>query len=746
MVEDNEYIKYILEDKSKYQTATEAGFYDPDNDWLIGKSGGFLPNMNFKFANIDKFTLVRNVYEETGKYIHAMRDSLPEKEFRIQEQYRRLNGMTIPDGKLIDGEYYPLRITGALYNFLNYGRIKRNYITDVIKSDKGLYKPVVTRKDGFPRFYTSHYWWAKAKEFAWFNMYHVLMAKSRRAGWSYYEAVDTANTLNLLPKSLQILAAADKKYLTQGDRPISLMVRNQLEFYDDYTPFKRGMILRDLENMLLGFKDKQGTNRGYLSALMSLSFANDPNVAAGKDARDIKIDELTNSPGLNAFLVMTEPTTRVDQIRTGMITGFGTGGGKATSMVEFERYYYNPNSFNFMPFENIWDDNARHTVCGYYKPYFESMDGIDIFTGIKLTDDNGNTNYEATLKAVELEREKERKNKSLGDFTKYISQYSVKPAESFSGDVSNILASPEMVKHRDQLKVNANEKFYIDGIVVKENKQWQFKSNEWLKLQPEAYLKEHNIGIHPYIETHPFSLKDDLHGCIRMVHPPIEVDGKVPDNLYRIWYDPFGIDKEEAELATRNSLGAFVVYMRVSNLGFGYGDIPVAHYAGRPNTMAELDKYIIGMSYVYNCQILAEIDRGEIIQNARAWNELHKLARQPIMSWDTSSKEKESEKYGISMSNPELSYKALTLFKEWLYTPRAVKENGETVYTFHMIKDLPTIEEFLKFNSTGNFDRISCYKIGMFDLADLRVRDIKIKVKKEHNPDSFLKRNKFVNR
>ena len=737
------YLDFINEDKSQYKTATEMGFYDPDNDWLVGNSGGFLPNSDFEFANTNSFIEVRSVFEETGKYIHAVRDSIVETEFRQRERDRRKNGFIIPNGKLINGEYKPLRITGSFYNFLNYGRMRRNYLIDVVKN-KDSYKAITERRDGFPRFYKSHYWWSKAKEFAWNNMFHQIMAKSRRAGWSYYEALDTANKLNLYKGIVEILAASDKKYLIQGNRSTALMVLTQLLFYDDNTPFKRGLILRDLENMLLGFKDKAGNNRGSLASCIVSAFAKDPNAAAGKDALDVKIDELTDSPGLNPFMSMTEPTTRVDQTRTGMITGFGTGGGKSSTMVEFERYFYNPHIFNFMPFENIWDDNARHTICGYFKPYFECMDGIDTTTGKLLTDVNGNPDYIASIEVVNVERELERKRKPLGDYIKYISQYSIKPSESFSGDVSNIFSSPELVAHRDSLKVNDTEKFYTDGTVYKENNKWVFKSNNWISSQPEAYRKEHSLEVHPYIEHHPFNLQDDLHGCIRMIYPPMEIDGKVPDNLYRIWYDPFGVDKEEAEIAKYNSLGAFVVYMRVHTLGGGYGDIPVAHYAGRPSTMAAVDRLAIGLSYIYNCDILAEIDRGEIVQNARQWNETHRLAKQPMMSWDTSSNDKENSKYGISMSNPQLTYKSLTLLKEWLYTVRSVKEDGTKQYTFHYIKDLPTIEEFIKFNNTGNFDRISCLKIGMFDIKDLEIRNIQVKKKTQANSNSFLKRNKFI--
>ena len=52
------FLQYLSEDKSNYKTATEAGYDDPDNLFLIGDSGGFLHNIQpgDKFVNTYLFT------------------------------------------------------------------------------------------------------------------------------------------------------------------------------------------------------------------------------------------------------------------------------------------------------------------------------------------------------------------------------------------------------------------------------------------------------------------------------------------------------------------------------------------------------------------------------------------------------------------------------------------------------------------------------------------------------------------
>ena len=52
------FLQYINEDKSRYKHAKDEGYYDPDDLFLIGDSGGFLLNIRagYKFVNTHLFT------------------------------------------------------------------------------------------------------------------------------------------------------------------------------------------------------------------------------------------------------------------------------------------------------------------------------------------------------------------------------------------------------------------------------------------------------------------------------------------------------------------------------------------------------------------------------------------------------------------------------------------------------------------------------------------------------------------
>ena len=77
-----DFYNYIQEDKSKYKTASEAGYYDPDNDFLIGESGGFLMNISFSFTNTYLLNEAARDFERYGTYIEEEVDSPLHIKFR----------------------------------------------------------------------------------------------------------------------------------------------------------------------------------------------------------------------------------------------------------------------------------------------------------------------------------------------------------------------------------------------------------------------------------------------------------------------------------------------------------------------------------------------------------------------------------------------------------------------------------------------------------------------------------------
>ena len=118
---DYPFLKFIEEDKSKYKTATEAGYVDPDNLFLIGDSGGFLMNIDlkYKFVNTELFYEVGNYYRRYKRYCEYKVDSIPHRQFRKREEYRRTKGFSAPCLLCPDGTIKEVRITGSHYNFLN---------------------------------------------------------------------------------------------------------------------------------------------------------------------------------------------------------------------------------------------------------------------------------------------------------------------------------------------------------------------------------------------------------------------------------------------------------------------------------------------------------------------------------------------------------------------------------------------------------------------------------------------------
>lgn len=64
------FLNYILEDKSHYKRARDAGYNDPNNLFMIGDSGGFLMdiNINDKFVDTHKLTEMADFHRTNNKY------------------------------------------------------------------------------------------------------------------------------------------------------------------------------------------------------------------------------------------------------------------------------------------------------------------------------------------------------------------------------------------------------------------------------------------------------------------------------------------------------------------------------------------------------------------------------------------------------------------------------------------------------------------------------------------------------
>jgi hypothetical protein len=124
----------------------------------------------------------------------------------------------------------------------------------------------------------------------------------------------------------------------------------------------------------------------------------------------------------------------------------------------------------------------------------------------------------------------------------------------------------------------------------------------------------------------------------------------------------------------------------------------------------------------YNAKVLPEVDRGTLVSDFKKWGCLHRIAKDPTETLNNKSTHSDTDKYGLNRGSGENATESLIYLHEWLYTKRSSNIEGEIVYTYHYIKDLPTLLELENFNLSGNFDRISSLSLAPYML---KVRQLK---------------------
>lgn len=703
------FLEYIEEpDKEKkYKKASDCGWYDPHNNFLIGDSGGFLLNIRpGKFVNTELFNEAARTYQATGKYTQFKVDSIPHRQFRRRECDRRRNGFSAPCWQNPDGSIEDVWITGGHYNFLNYTRMERTDESSVIITEHGA---TAKKIYSFPSFIDAQFWTWQIIEFCRRNGLHLIIDKTRRGGFSYIMAADSSNEVNLSKHKVVIHVAADNKYLIkQGG--LSDFAVNNLKFFEEKTPFKRGIYSPTTDSFKLGYRMKNGVEAddSWSSSLLSVSANNNPDCAIGKDAVTIKVEELSTMQNFDEFMNVTEPTMTVGTRTTGTLMAWGTA--TAANMQIFEQNFYNPRAFGFMAFENVFDNDARNEVCGFFKSYAWGLEGeID---GVKGFDEDGNSNLRIGLKLAARERiEKKKTAKTFAEYLNYLGQRALFPAESFSSASENIFSSEALNKFEDKLRVDNSYKFYTDGELFEDGtKKIYFKSNARIRIENP------DMKTYDYIQGVPRRGNEDPHGCIRVWFAPEYEETYIGDRLIRsilpgtyvAVYDPVGIDKDKKEITDRHSHNSiFVIEMPRERNGFK--PKLCAAYYGRTERLEEADEKFYRLCKWYNCigTGLVEINRGETVSNFRKWKATKYLGYEPLYVWDSAVKEKVSTSYGYNIGSGPKKLDGLRLLKEFLYEVIGKNEFGEDIYVFERFLDYQTILELKKFNAEGNFDRIS---------------------------------------
>ena len=727
---DIPFIDYLCEDKSKYPKASEGisyitnkPLYDPDNDFLIGNSGGILMNIDFIVINIERLSKAADTFDEYGTYCDYDPSTPAYESFWQRETSRRKKGVFIKaklyykdipkffDVNTTDEEreslLQPLRITGAHYTYLNYGRIERTPNDKERARLKREGAEHVETVMGFPRYWDGDYWNFKIDEFIANNKFHLTKAKARRKGFSYKRGSQAANTINLFPNVTVTLAADQLAYLTDKGAT-TFMAKKCLDHFEEHTFWRRGYISEAIDDILLGYRvsTKGLKNFGWLSNLYSVAIGKNESAAVGKKAIEIDFEEAGKCPNLQKALDVTLSNTESGAISVGTIRVYGTGGTKGANWAAFSKAFYNPKMNKMLCMENVWDINKRHEVCGFFfpqvwdcEPYVERGNSI-IFTAYAWD---------------KQDKENHFHNNDSETHIIYKAQRANTPAEAFINTTENMFASPELNLHVSDLINDNATRFFQDGWIVVND----LGNSNRAEFIPKAECIKRDIfgkgRFHEFVNQVPHGSRDDTHGCVRMYYRPFLVNGEVPKDLYFTVVDAYKVDKAQKDVTDKHSLYSAQVWMRSNTITpYPNQKLLVCEYIGRLDTMEQNDMVTMGMCLMYNAECCPEAGTGETVSNFIKYKLRRYLMLDPTNANTRKLTNPNNNDYGIVIGDGDKKYNGLRMLKEFIYEPLSYTADGKPIRRLKSISSVRLLLECQRFTAEGNFDHISAAIVAMY--------------------------------
>lgn len=655
--------------------------------------------LNTYFEHTELFSPAARLKKSQGKYCGEIYKSKKYNIFWQQEKERCMEGYENPLTKV--------RISGYQYSFLNYKTM------DILENPNA---PTSRRITTFPRFWPIHYWYLKTIEEARSYGLHNALLKPRGTGFSELHAAMGVRDYTFDKQNPSFFFVSDKGFLDKDG--IISKCWDQLDFMNSETE----RAFRHLRQK----KDNELHKRAsYLNPL------NQAEVKTGGEIIGRVIDytkKLRGARGrvyfeeggsfpnlLDAWIAARALVEQGGSVFGQMLT-WGTGGEQGPGIMGLEELFRNPIPYNCLPHDNCWTEEGGRSH-GFFFPAWASMD--------RFQDKWGNTDFKAAKAWHEAEREKIYKH-SPHTYDKHIAEFPFTPDEALMRLTGNHFPVAQLQQQLRKVETQPEIKGLLKyGDIIITDGEAKFK------LEPTARP----------LDYYPHDTSDNkeegprsIDGCTTILEAPLKDEFEsVPTNLYYIVVDPFYVDEPEEVI----SLGAFYVYKKANTLFPTESDILVAWYVGRPRRTELFHRKLFNTARYYNALIQSEILGGGkgILDYAKEKNLLSYCDFRPsIFSTDKDELRQSQKPYFINMSE-DLKKQALQDLADWLLIERAVKIEGEKtryILNLEMIYDRGLLQELIKFNPKGNFDRISALLVLMATRREIEQKEAEQSSKKRN--------------
>ena len=416
-----------------------------------------------------------------------------------------------------------ITITGRHYFYLNFCSIY------------GLKKGTKIKGEIAPRFTSLDFKKAYRMELMVAEDKDNLELKARQKGFSEFIAgAGLCYNFTFVPASVNVIVAGvdddSEALFLKTERMLDGLV--ETEFYKERSPDKSDFKKASYKETII---DDEGRKRvqvkGFKSTIYSLTARNNPEAVSrltpywvimeegGKWQRDI----------LLAAKGFIDPSLEAEGIKTGYEYIIATGGDMERGVADVEEMFYNPAEYNLLEFKNVYEEGESNTAS--FTPGWE----------FEKVDKDGNTLKKESVEKLQEERN-QKKGKKLLELQ---AKKPFNPSEAFQV-ISGSFFSPglrdALSRRRAYIKSHREEDIGVYGHLVEND------PSDWGK----------GMKFHPGADRFG---KEDIFIVER---PNVDVDGKVPDNLYFGATDSYDVNESQTS-ESKGSCGILKGFLNAKN-------------------------------------------------------------------------------------------------------------------------------------------------------------------------------------
>ena len=426
-------------------------------------------------------------------------------------------------------------------------------------------------------------------------------------------ASSAACAYNCFRNSVTVIAAQQEIYV----KKTLSKVWNALTWTDDHTDggmlklsqVKNAEVLRKASFYKVN-ANGQKVEDGWMSQIQGIT-ADKPNKIRGDRTDLLFYEEAGSWPSLRKAWIQGEALVNIQGNKFGIKLAGGTGGDSGASLEGLRDMYYNPITYDILPFRHKYTSTGDEVLTGFFIPAFLVINKEGYIDKRGYTDPIKGKQYYDSQRAL-----KSSNPKALIDFMAEFC-YNAEEAFNLEGEnrfnkvnIAEQLTQIRALKKCPPIETGFLEYKYKEGAHIEQN----LDGFRWIPNQNgKIKILEHPLWTLPE--------KRDEDGNV-IWRPPERIR-----DLYVIGIDGIDIGKSQTSDYTKDpSDFCLTVFKRA----YGTSEPQfVALYKDRPNDIREAYKIAIKLAQYYNAIINIEATRQSIIPYARERKLLKLFMKRP---------------------------------------------------------------------------------------------------------------------